>query len=63
MSQKPYKRPSRSPMGQKTLSVMISTATCMKVLNSAGNRFTEEDVLRIRDFMYQLANLEISTVK
>jgi len=40
--------------------LMISTKECKKVLNNAYHQYTDEEITLIRDFMYQLANLELT---
>jgi len=36
----------------------LSLAFCKKVLNVNGNSYSDEEVLRIRDYLYQLAEIE-----
>lgn len=50
------------PRGQKNERLMISTDECKKVLNSTNHQYTDEQILLIRDFMYQLAQLELLTI-
>ena len=36
----------------------LSLAFCKKILNENGNDYTDEQVLRIRDYLYKLAEIE-----
>lgn len=36
----------------------ISLSRCRKVLESDGSKYTDEEVLMIRDFLYRLAEME-----
>jgi len=37
---------------------MISFSTCKKILNSNGNQYTDEEIYKIRDYLYQLAEIQ-----
>ena len=37
---------------------MISFNTCKKLLNSNGNKYTDEEIYKIRDYLYQLAEIQ-----
>lgn len=32
--------------------------TCKRILNAEGNEYTDEEVIQIRDYLYQLAEVE-----
>ena len=32
--------------------------TCKRLININGNKYTDEEILKIRDFLYQLAEIE-----
>ena len=32
--------------------------TCKRLININGNKYTEEEILKIRDILYQLAEIE-----
>ena len=36
----------------------LSLAFCKNVLNQSGNNYSDEEILRIRNYLYQLAELE-----
>jgi len=36
----------------------LTVAFCKKVLNQNGNDYSDEEILRIRDYLYQLAEIE-----
>lgn len=36
----------------------LSAAFCKKVLNQNGNDYSDKEILRIRDYLYQLAEIE-----
>ena len=36
----------------------LSLAHCRKVLNKNGNRYTDEEILKIRDFLYTMDQIE-----
>ena len=42
--------------------LMLSINECTKVLNKSNKQYTDEEVILIRDFLYQLATLEISMI-
>ncbi len=36
----------------------LSVAACKKILNENGNNYTDEEVLKIRDYLYKLAEIQ-----
>jgi len=42
---------------------MISIEKCKKILNVNGNSYTDEQIIKIREFLYQLAEIEYSQFK
>jgi hypothetical protein len=41
----------------------LDLATCKAILNANGNNYTDEEILRIRDYLYQLAEIQCSHFK
>jgi hypothetical protein len=37
---------------------MISIEKCKKILNANGKSYTDEEVFKIREFLYQLAEID-----
>lgn len=37
---------------------MISFNTCKRILNSNGNQYTDEEIHKIREYLYQLAEIQ-----
>lgn len=37
---------------------MISIETCKEILNVNGNQYTDEAIYKIREYMYQLAEIQ-----
>jgi len=42
---------------------MINIEQCGKILNNGERKYKDEEIRQIRDFLYQLANLEINELK
>lgn len=42
---------------------MISLETCKEILNVNGNQYTDEEIYKIREFMYQLVEIQIRHFK
>ncbi len=42
---------------------MINIEQCKKVLNIGERKYKDEEIKMIRDFLYQLAELEINELK
>ncbi|MBI5373526.1 MAG: hypothetical protein HZA79_15990 [Sphingobacteriales bacterium] len=42
---------------------MISFETCKEILNSNGNQYTDEEIYKIREYMYQLAEIQVRHFK
>jgi len=42
---------------------MINIEQCKKVLNNGERKYKDEEIKMIRDFLYQLAELEINELK
>jgi len=42
---------------------MINIEQCRKILNNGERKYKDEEIRQIRDFLYQLANLEINELK
>lgn len=40
---------------------MLSNNECKKILNRNGRAYTEEQIKLIRDFLFELAKLEVKT--
>lgn len=38
---------------------MISIAECKRILNNDNHQYTDDEIIEIRDLLYQLAGLEI----
>ncbi|MBN8687722.1 MAG: hypothetical protein J0M10_11900 [Chitinophagales bacterium] len=38
---------------------MISLETCKEILNVNGNQYTDEEIYKIREYMYQLVEIQI----
>jgi hypothetical protein len=38
---------------------MVSINECKKVLANDNKQYSEDEIIQIRDFMYQLANIEL----
>ena len=36
----------------------LDLATCKEILNANGNNYTDEEILLIRDYLYQLAEIQ-----
>ena len=36
----------------------LDLATCKEILNANGTNYTDEEILRIRDYLYQLAEIQ-----
>lgn len=41
----------------------LDVATCRKVLNQNGNNYSDEQIITIRDYLYQLAEIEVRNFK
>lgn len=41
----------------------ISVEECKKMLNKNGNNYTDEEVVKIRDFLYVLVHIEMEYIK
>ena len=41
----------------------ISLKECKTVLNQNGNSYTDEEILKIRDYLYKLAAIEVEHFK
>lgn len=37
---------------------MLSLNTCKKILNKNGNQYTDEEIYKIREYLYQLAEIQ-----
>ena len=44
--------------GKITVGEKLSLAHCKKVLEQNGNKYTEEQVIRIREFLYVMATID-----
>lgn len=42
---------------------MISLETCKEILNVNGNQYTDEEIYKIREYMYQLVEIQIRHFK
>ena len=42
---------------EKDIRVMFSVEDCKKVLSSKGNKYTDEEVARIREFLYNMTKV------
>ena len=42
---------------------MITIEQCNKILNNGERKYNNEEIRMIRDYLYQLANLEINYLK
>jgi len=42
---------------------MISIEQCKKILNKGKRKYTDEEVKDIREFLYQIANIELDMRK
>lgn len=42
---------------------MLTLATCTKELNSGEKKYTKEEVEQIREFLYQVARLQVESEK
>jgi hypothetical protein len=42
---------------------MISIAQCRKILNQNGNNYSDEEIKKIRDFLYFIAEIEYENFK
>jgi hypothetical protein len=42
---------------------MITIEQCNKILNNGERKYNNEEIRMIRDYLYQLANLEINDLK
>lgn len=38
--------------------VKLDLATCKRILNAEENKYTDEEIIQIRDYLYQLAEIE-----
>ncbi len=36
----------------------LDLATCKRILNAEENKYTDEEIIQIRDYLYQLAEIE-----
>ncbi len=43
--------------------IMVNIERCKKVLNNGERKYKDEEIKMIRDFLYQLAKLEINELK
>lgn len=41
----------------------ISIETCKEILNVNGNQYTDEEIYKIREYMYQLVEIQIRHFK
>ncbi len=46
------------PFKNQTETDRLDLATCKEILNANGNNYTDEEILRIRDYLYQLAEIQ-----
>lgn len=42
---------------------MFSLQTCKKILNRNGNQYTDEEIYKIRDYLYQLVEIQVRHFK
>jgi hypothetical protein len=42
---------------------MITIEKCNKILNNGERKYNNEEIRMIKDYLYQLANLEINELK
>ncbi|MFN8252769.1 MAG: hypothetical protein U0V75_12935 [Ferruginibacter sp.] len=42
---------------------MISIETCKEILNVNGNQYSDEEIYKIREYMYQLVEIQIRQFK
>jgi hypothetical protein len=42
---------------------MISVDNCKKILNRSGKRYTDDEVEQIREFLWNLAEIEVKTIE
>lgn len=42
---------------------MISTEKCNKILNRNGNKFSDNEIEQIRDFLWELAQIEVKNLE
>jgi hypothetical protein len=42
---------------------MISVDECKKILNRNGKRYTDDEVEQIREFLWNLAEIEVKTIE
>ena len=42
---------------------MISTEKCKKILNRNGNKFSDNEIEQIRDFLWELAQIEVKNLE
>ena len=38
--------------------IKLDLATCKRILNAEENKYTDEEIIQIRDYLYQLAEIE-----
>ena len=48
---------------RKTEGRKVSVEQCKKMLNKNGNNYTDEEVEKIRDFLYILVHIEMEYIK
>lgn len=46
------------PLKNQTETDRLDLAACKEILNANGNNYTDEEILRIRDYLYQLAEIQ-----
>ena len=43
---------------QSDTNVKLDLETCKRILNAEENEYSDEEIIRIRDYLYQLAEIE-----
>jgi hypothetical protein len=43
---------------QSDTNVKLDLETCKRILNAVENEYSDEEIIRIRDYLYQLAEIE-----
>lgn len=41
----------------------ISLSKCKSILNKNGNKYTDEQIIQIRDYLYQIAKIDVEIFK
>jgi hypothetical protein len=46
------------PLKNQSETGQLEIAACKEILNANGNEYTDEEIIRIRDYLYQLAEIQ-----